>query len=62
MHAALVEDFGRPPRYRETLCPEPKEGEVLLKVRAAALSNLVRGQANGSHYSSLTNTALHARK
>ena len=32
----------------------PNQGEVLLKVRAAALSNLVRGQANGSHYSSGT--------
>jgi NADPH:quinone reductase-like Zn-dependent oxidoreductase len=54
MHAALVEDFSSPPRYRETPAPAPKAGEVLLKVRAAALSNLVRGQANGSHYSSVT--------
>jgi len=54
MCAALVEHFSRPPRYHETPRPEPKEGEVLLKVRAAALSNLVRGQANGSHYSSTT--------
>src|SRR5580692_11193562 len=54
MHAALVEDFSRPPRYLETPRPQPGEGEVLLKVRAAALSNLVRGQASGSHYSSIT--------
>jgi NADPH:quinone reductase-like Zn-dependent oxidoreductase len=54
MHAALVESFSLPPRYHETQRPEPGEGEVLLKVRAAALSNLVRGQANGSHYSSVT--------
>ena len=54
MHAAMVEDFAAPPRYRETADPVAKEGEVLLQVRAAALSNLVRGQANGSHYSSLT--------
>jgi NADPH:quinone reductase-like Zn-dependent oxidoreductase len=54
MHAAMVEDFSRPPRYRETSLPEANEGEVLLQVRAAALSNLVRGQANGSHYSSAT--------
>ena len=54
MHAALVEDFSAPPRYRETPPPVPNQGEVLLKVRAAALSNLVRGQANGSHYSSGT--------
>jgi NADPH:quinone reductase-like Zn-dependent oxidoreductase len=52
MHAAMVEDFSRPPRYRETDPPVANEGEVLVKVRAAALSNLVRGQANGSHYSS----------
>src|ERR1700677_693552 len=54
MHAALVEDFKSPPRYREIPPPVPNQGEVLLKVRAAALSNLVRGQANGSHYSSVT--------
>lgn len=54
MHAAMVEDFSGPPRYRETTLPVANEGEVLLQVRAAALSNLVRSQANGSHYSSLT--------
>jgi NADPH:quinone reductase-like Zn-dependent oxidoreductase len=54
MHAALVEDFSSPPRYREIPPPVANQGEVLLKVRAAALSNLVRGQANGSHYSSGT--------
>jgi NADPH:quinone reductase-like Zn-dependent oxidoreductase len=54
MHASLVEDFKSPPRYREIPPPVPKQGEVLLRVRAAALSNLVRGQANGSHYSSGT--------
>ena len=53
MHAAMVEDFtarlatARPPAGAN-------QGEVLLQVRAAALSNLVRSQANGSHYSSLT--------
>ena len=54
MNAALVEDFGSPPRYREIPRPVPNQGEVLLKVRAAALTNLVRVQANGSHYSSAT--------
>jgi NADPH:quinone reductase-like Zn-dependent oxidoreductase len=53
MYAALVENFQSPPHYRETAAPVANEGEVLLKVRAAALSNLVRSQANGSHYSSL---------
>jgi NADPH:quinone reductase-like Zn-dependent oxidoreductase len=54
MHAALVEDLKRPPRYGETARPTANEREILLHVRAAALSNLVRGQADGSHYSSLT--------
>jgi NADPH:quinone reductase-like Zn-dependent oxidoreductase len=54
MHAALVEDFRFPPRYRETDPPVANEGEVVLRVRGAALANLVRGQANGSHYSSAT--------
>lgn len=52
MQAAMVEDFAAPPRYRETKTPVANDGEVLLHVRGAALSNLVRGQANGSHYSS----------
>ncbi len=51
MRAALVESFGRAPRYGEMREPEAGEGEVVLEVRAAALTNLVRGQANGSHYS-----------
>jgi NADPH:quinone reductase-like Zn-dependent oxidoreductase len=54
MHAAMVEDFAFPPRYRETAPPSATQGEAVLKVRAAALSNLVRSQANGSHYSSAT--------
>jgi NADPH:quinone reductase-like Zn-dependent oxidoreductase len=54
MFAAMVEDFSQPPRYRETSAPVANAGEVVVKVRAAALSNLVRGQANGSHYSSGT--------
>jgi NADPH:quinone reductase-like Zn-dependent oxidoreductase len=54
MHAALVEDFKRPPRYGEIARPTANERELLLHVRAAALSNLVRGQADGSHYSSVT--------
>jgi NADPH:quinone reductase-like Zn-dependent oxidoreductase len=54
MNAAVVDDFSRPPRYRTAEMPVPNEGEALIKVRAAALSNLVRGQANGTHYSSTT--------
>jgi NADPH:quinone reductase-like Zn-dependent oxidoreductase len=54
MRAAIVEDFAFPPRYRETAPPSANQGEAVLQVRAAALSNLVRSQANGSHYSSAT--------
>src|SRR5580704_10672313 len=54
MRAAIMEDFAFPPRYRETAPPSANQGEALLQVRAAALSNLVRSQANGSHYSSAT--------
>lgn len=52
MHAALVDSFGIPPRYGEIAQPDPAEGDVLVHVNAAALTNLVRGQANGTHYSS----------
>jgi len=52
MNAAVVEGFDRPPRYATFPDPEPRDGELLVQVRAAALSNLVKGQANGQHYSS----------
>lgn len=52
MHAALLDSFGIPPRYGEIAQPTPGEGEVLIRVKAAALTNLVRGQASGTHYSS----------
>ena len=52
MNAAVVKAFGQPPRYSTFLDPEPADGELLVKVRAAALSNLVKGQASGQHYSS----------
>jgi NADPH:quinone reductase-like Zn-dependent oxidoreductase len=54
MRAAVLEDFRFPPRYRDTSPPVAGEGEVVVQVRAAALTNLVRSQANGSHYSSAT--------
>ena len=52
MNAAVVEAFDRHPRYVTFATPEPREGELLVRVRAAALSNLVKGQASGQHYSS----------
>ena len=52
MRAAVVEDFKAAPRFAEFAEPEASEGELLLTVKAAALSNLVRAQASGKHYSS----------
>jgi NADPH:quinone reductase-like Zn-dependent oxidoreductase len=51
MKAAVVHDFDAPPAYREFANPSPKGDEVLVTVHAAALSNLVKGQAAGTHYS-----------
>jgi NADPH:quinone reductase-like Zn-dependent oxidoreductase len=51
MKAALVEHFGTPPRYADVDPPSPREGEVRVRVHAAALSQLVRSQAAGKHYS-----------
>jgi NADPH:quinone reductase-like Zn-dependent oxidoreductase len=52
MQAAVVESFGKAPRYTSFREPVAAEGEVLVKMRASALSNLVKGQASGKHYSS----------
>jgi NADPH:quinone reductase-like Zn-dependent oxidoreductase len=52
MKAAIVSSFDKVPEYGVFREPEVKAGEVLVKVGAAALSRLVRGQATGQHYSS----------
>jgi len=52
MNAAVVESFDRPPRYATFREPVAGDGTVMVRVHAAALSNLVKGQAAGSHYSS----------
>ncbi|WP_110972754.1 quinone oxidoreductase family protein [Pseudomonas huaxiensis] len=52
MKAAIVHAFDQPPRYGEIEAPHAAPGEVLVRVRAAALSQLVRAQASGKHYSS----------
>ncbi len=52
MRAAVEGSAGALPRYGEFREPAATDGQVLLRVRAAALSNLVKGQAGGSHYSS----------
>lgn len=53
MRAAVVSEFGRPPRYGEW--PDPvarSEHEQVVEVLAAGLHPRVRSQAAGSHYTS----------
>lgn len=52
MKAAIVHDFNRPPVYGELATPVAQPGEELVRVTAAALSQLVKIQAAGKHYSS----------
>ncbi len=52
MKAAVVTQGGAAPAYGEFEEPAAREGEVVVTVRASALSNITRGQAQGTHYSS----------
>lgn len=52
MKAAIVHAFGQLPEYGEMEAPRAEAGEILVSTRAAALSQLVRAQAAGKHYSS----------
>lgn len=42
MKAAIVHAFDQPPRHGEIDAPQAAAGEVLVRVRAAALSQLAR--------------------
>lgn len=53
MKAALSTSFERPPRFGEFTDPTPAADEVLVTVKAAALSNLVRFLAAGKHPASV---------
>jgi NADPH:quinone reductase-like Zn-dependent oxidoreductase len=52
MKAALVSDAGKIPVYRDFQEPIAISGEVTITVSAAALSNVVKSRASGTHYSS----------
>ena len=52
MKAAIVRAFDRAPEYGDIAAPVAGDGEVLVSTSAAALSQLVRAQAAGRHYSS----------
>lgn len=58
MHAALIREFGRPPRYEAVESPELTGDEVLVDVLAAGLHPRVRSGAAGSHYASSTELPL----
>ena len=52
MKAAVVKTYGPPPTYAEFDTPNAEPGEVLVRMKASALSNLARAAAEGRHYSS----------
>ena len=52
MKAAIVDGTGANARLCRFPAPAPAEGERLVKVTAAALTQLARGRASGAHYSS----------
>jgi NADPH:quinone reductase-like Zn-dependent oxidoreductase len=52
MKAAIVTAPGVTPIYGEFEKPSAKEGEEIISVRAAALSNVTKSRASGAHYSS----------
>ncbi len=52
MYAAVLHNFGSPPRYEEFPDPIAGDGEVVLRVSAAALKPVDRQMASGSHYAS----------
>lgn len=51
MHAAVVTDFTRPPRYAEFAEPTGRPGTEVVEVEASAVHRIVRSVAAGAHYS-----------
>ncbi|GFG54256.1 alcohol dehydrogenase [Mycolicibacterium agri] len=52
MKAAVVDEWGAVPRYTDFPDPDPRNGDVVATVEAAALTNLTRGIVSGTHYAS----------
>ena len=52
MHAAVLRALGKPPRFEEFPEPSAGDGEVLIKVSAAALKPVDKQLAGGTHYAS----------
>ena len=49
MKAAVLHRPGEPPRFEEFPKPTPEQGEVLVRIKAAPLTNLSKMRANGAH-------------
>ena len=52
MNAAVVNVLGQTPKYQLFADPVAQEGELLVKVHAAGLHQIVKARASGTHYSS----------
>jgi len=52
MKAAVLHEFGKPPRYEEFSEPVPVESEVLVRMKTVALSRINKSRASGAHYDS----------
>lgn len=52
MQAAVVNVLGEAPKYQSFPDPEVQSNEVLIRVRAAGLHQVVKSIASGAHYSS----------
>lgn len=52
MKAAIIREAGQTPIYADFETPIPSEGENLVFVNAAAISQVVKSRASGAHYSS----------
>src|SRR5579875_521829 len=53
MKAAVLHQLGQIPKYEDYKEPTPqKENEVVMTVKAAAIKNIDKGRAAGSHYAS----------
>jgi len=53
MYAAVLHEFGSPPRFEEFDDPVARDGEVLVRVRAASLKPIDKLMAGGAHYASI---------
>ncbi len=52
MKAALVTGPGKTPVFADFQEPQPKDGDLLISVTAAAIHQVVKSRASGTHYSS----------